>query len=218
MNPAIHEANLPERRRGTGRSLRAHVILDAALRIFAEKGFDGTTISEIEREAGLAAGKGGFYRHFPSKEAVFRAVVEREIERVVSEQSERLSELMPPSVSARDRLLIGIRSALESLERREALIAMLGRDPERLGDLREHVRRTMLAGWIDLQRLEIGVEPGQNGAAKSYGDPEALAIVAISAVTGFQMLRRFFGDPIRGVGADRFAFALVSAMGATSEH
>ncbi|MBM4266318.1 MAG: helix-turn-helix transcriptional regulator [Deltaproteobacteria bacterium] len=217
MNPAIHEASLSERHRGTGRSLRAHVILDAALRIFAEKGFDGTTISEIERGAGLAAGKGGFYRHFPSKEAVFRAVVEREIERVASEQSERSSELMPPSVSARDRLLIGIRSALESLERREALIAMLGRDPDRLGDLREHVRRTMLAGWIDLQRLEIGVETGQNGAAKSQ-DSEALAIIAISAVTGFQMLRRFFGDPIKGVGADRFAVALASAMGATPEH
>ena len=43
-------------------------ILDAALDLFVEQGVRGTTISDIERQVGLAAGTGSFYRHFPSKE------------------------------------------------------------------------------------------------------------------------------------------------------
>lgn len=46
-------------------------ILDAAYKIFAEKGLS-IPISEIAREAGV--GIGTVYRHFPNKEALFKAV------------------------------------------------------------------------------------------------------------------------------------------------
>jgi len=42
-------------------------IREAALKLFVEKGFAGTTIADIERAAGLAPRSGGFYRHFASK-------------------------------------------------------------------------------------------------------------------------------------------------------
>jgi AcrR family transcriptional regulator len=43
-------------------------ILDAALDLFIERGVAGTTVSDIERAVGLAAGTGSFYRHYKSKE------------------------------------------------------------------------------------------------------------------------------------------------------
>lgn len=43
-------------------------ILDAALELFMQRGVAGTTVSDIERAVGLAAGTGSFYRHFRSKE------------------------------------------------------------------------------------------------------------------------------------------------------
>ena len=43
-------------------------ILDTASRLFMEKGVDGVGVDEIMREAGLT--HGGFYVHFPSKEAL----------------------------------------------------------------------------------------------------------------------------------------------------
>src|SRR3954466_14545038 len=52
-------------------------ILRASLELFLERGFDGTTISDIERAVGLAAGTGSFYRHFRSKDDVFVAAVQR---------------------------------------------------------------------------------------------------------------------------------------------
>lgn len=45
----------------------------AALSVFAEKGFAGARIEEIARRAGLS--KGALYLYFPTKEALFRAVV-----------------------------------------------------------------------------------------------------------------------------------------------
>src|SRR6478735_6117921 len=52
-------------------------ILAASLDLFLERGFDGTSISDIERAVGLAAGTGSFYRHFRSKDDVFVAAVQR---------------------------------------------------------------------------------------------------------------------------------------------
>jgi AcrR family transcriptional regulator len=52
-------------------------ILDAAMVLFGERGYRGTTVGAIEQAAGLAPRRGGLYRHFPSKQAVFKAAVSR---------------------------------------------------------------------------------------------------------------------------------------------
>src|SRR3954465_8516402 len=41
-------------------------ILDAAARLFRERGFDGIGVADLMKEAGLT--HGGFYGHFESKE------------------------------------------------------------------------------------------------------------------------------------------------------
>ncbi|WP_025321270.1 TetR/AcrR family transcriptional regulator [Deferrisoma camini] len=50
-------------------------ILAVAARKFAHGGFNGAQMAEIAREAGM--GVGTLYKHFPSKEALFRAMVDR---------------------------------------------------------------------------------------------------------------------------------------------
>ena len=52
-------------------------IIAAALKIFAVKGFAGAKMEAIAAEAGLS--KGAVYLYFPTKEDVFRAVVERAV-------------------------------------------------------------------------------------------------------------------------------------------
>jgi AcrR family transcriptional regulator len=51
-------------------------ILDAAWRLFLRQGFAGTTVTQIEAAASLAAGSGSFYRHFRSKEELLLAAAE----------------------------------------------------------------------------------------------------------------------------------------------
>lgn len=52
-----------------------HHILDAAVASFARSGYDGTSVAEICQAAGVS--KGAFYHHFPSKQAVFLALIDR---------------------------------------------------------------------------------------------------------------------------------------------
>ncbi|MFX8653243.1 TetR family transcriptional regulator, partial [Acinetobacter baumannii] len=47
-------------------------LIDAAIRVFAEKGVANSSIQEIAVAAGVA--NGTFYNHFPTKEAVMEAV------------------------------------------------------------------------------------------------------------------------------------------------
>jgi AcrR family transcriptional regulator len=59
-------------RERTRRAVRAE-LADVALRLFAERGFDETTVDEIAQAAGLT--KRSFFRYFPAKEdAVFGGV------------------------------------------------------------------------------------------------------------------------------------------------
>jgi len=52
-------------------------ILEAALAVFAERGFAATRMDDIARRAGVT--KGTIYLYFESKEAVFRSLVEESI-------------------------------------------------------------------------------------------------------------------------------------------
>lgn len=54
---------------------RSEQIIDAALRVFARKGFTKATNKDIAREAGITPGL--IYYYFESKEALFQALIER---------------------------------------------------------------------------------------------------------------------------------------------
>lgn len=57
------------------RSNKKADILHAALELFAQRGFHGTSVPEIARAAGVAAGT--IYRHFESKEALVNELYRR---------------------------------------------------------------------------------------------------------------------------------------------
>jgi AcrR family transcriptional regulator len=50
-------------------------ILDAAVEVFSAKGYHGTLVDEIAAEAETS--KGGVYFHFPNKQAIFLALLDR---------------------------------------------------------------------------------------------------------------------------------------------
>jgi TetR/AcrR family transcriptional regulator len=76
--------------RDAGRSRKA--ILDAAERLFAERGFDATSLNDIAAAAGLSRGTPSYF--FGSKERLYEAVLER----VFAEREEATREAFGPLV------------------------------------------------------------------------------------------------------------------------
>lgn len=72
---AADEASCPPPRRRLPASTRSAQILDAALQVFADKGYAAARIDDIAAAAGLS--KGGIYTHFKSKEEIFEALLTR---------------------------------------------------------------------------------------------------------------------------------------------
>lgn len=62
---------------------RSADILDSVRIAFAEKGFDGASMQDLARAAGMSVGN--FYRYFPSKSAIVEALVSRDLQEVEAE-------------------------------------------------------------------------------------------------------------------------------------
>lgn len=65
---------------------RRNEILDAAEKLFGEKGFDATSTNDILKEVGIA--RGTLYYHFKSKENILDAMIERITGRLIRNASE----------------------------------------------------------------------------------------------------------------------------------
>ena len=62
---------------------RTEEILNAAFRVFSNRGYHNATVDDIAQEAGIS--KGTCYQYFPGKEDIFIATVERTLETLLAE-------------------------------------------------------------------------------------------------------------------------------------
>jgi AcrR family transcriptional regulator len=134
-------AREPKRERG---KLRVAALLDAGAAVFAEKGYDAATMTEIAARANTAIGS--LYQFFPSKEALADAFLSRYSERITNgfqEVAARAATLSPPALA--DTL---VQLFLDnSLDRRAAIALADARSiaAERRALLRQAIREQIAA-------------------------------------------------------------------------
>ncbi|KAB1657248.1 TetR family transcriptional regulator [Pseudoclavibacter chungangensis] len=147
-------------------AVRAHVI-DVAIGLFVDNGYDETTIDTICDEAGIS--RSTFFRLFPGKAALVASNATRFGERVADALAER-----PDGEPIWDSL----RRALDPLvdayatQPRAFELARLAADLPVVG-AREHDK---LGEWIELLRLEVARRIGVD--VRDDADPRADAIIA----------------------------------------
>jgi AcrR family transcriptional regulator len=182
-----------------GRDTRTR-ILDTALALFAARGVEAVTVTELEEGAGLSPGSGSFYRHFASKQDVLAAAVAREIDRA---EARRV-----PTAGTSD-LGSEYRATLDALDDLRPLLALLVREGGRLPEV-ERIRGVLAEGGarIDAARLRDLMEAG----TIPERDAEGVATAVMMALVGFHLAERFFGGPV-GVDRDRLVATLASMVG-----
>jgi len=123
-----------------GQVTRAHLV-DVATRLFAERGYDGTSIEAVLAEAGVS--RGSLYHHFPGKDALFWAVLEGVAARVGQQLADATRDAPDPVAALRAECLAWIRLADDQVVRQTVLIdapAVLGwerwRELDEQGSLR----------------------------------------------------------------------------------
>jgi AcrR family transcriptional regulator len=199
-------ADLAEEGRGT-----ADRIVEEGLQLFAENGFHGTTVGEIERRAGLTPRGGALYKHFPSKEAVLEAAFERHLAELEALSS--AIELMPLG-DLRAELTLLARSGLQMLNRERALRRIVITEGDRFPDLKRRFKTGVVdraykeATTFVRQKMETGEFP--------EGDAEAVAVVMVGSLLAYELEIDVFGRPPAGVDEERLIAALVHSWMAQS--
>ncbi len=176
-------------------------VVAAAMDLFGRQGYGPTTVAQIEAAAGLSAGAGGLYRHFPSKGAIIVEGLRRQAEAGQGllgalGDTDRLAALAP-----RDRLLAVGRAGLARLEQERDLNRLLVRDLALFPDLLEQVRQQELLAVFHGLRAWLAAQP--DGRAGT--DWDALAAVLMAAVSHYWIMRDVYsGRHPHGIAADRF--------------
>src|SRR5277367_1826112 len=111
-------AKEPKRERG---KQRVAALIDAGAEIFAEKGYEAATMTEIASRAGAAIGS--LYQFFPSKEALAAALFNRFAERTATAFA-RVEELAP-GCSARELADLLIDYKLRQGTDRDAAVVLM---------------------------------------------------------------------------------------------
>ena len=173
------------------RRTRRRRLLDAAMDVFAEKGYSGATISEIERRVGLAAGTGSLYRHFPTKEALLAEAVNYEVARCRAEIEEARAALphVPDPVA---RQVQRFRQTLRDIQRFERLFRLMLNEGARVPELAETI-------WAAVRG------PMEEEVA---GEEDVLEAIALTSLGGYHLFSLMQGRPFNGVPEERMLWML----------
>jgi AcrR family transcriptional regulator len=131
----------PKRRRG---HLRVAAILEAAEQLFAEKGFDAATMTEIAARSKTAIGS--LYRFFPNKEVLAEALLADYVEKVMESLDEIAADA--PRLSPRQLAEALVAYRIKLKEHRRVAFVLLeaggGMSGPR-GDLGALLRKKLMA-------------------------------------------------------------------------
>jgi AcrR family transcriptional regulator len=106
---------------GTREQLRRERVVEAAIEVFAKRGYIGTTVDHVVAAAGI--GVGSFYELFGGREDCFLQVYEA----IVREIEERLRLALEPMEDPPAKVCVGLQVLLEALrtDRRRGRIALI---------------------------------------------------------------------------------------------
>jgi AcrR family transcriptional regulator len=180
---------------------RKEEILDVATRLFAEAGYEGTSMNDVAERVGMR--KASLFYHFATKDALYEAVLER----LVASLQAALEAIYVSSGTYEERLDAITETLVTVLASHPYAARLLLREAMDWGPV---IRGGKLLDRI-LLVLEAGAawtRAGMEAGAFAHGDPKQLVLSSI----GLHFLPFALGHLVeRYMGADVFDAGFVAA-------
>ncbi|NJK72494.1 MAG: TetR/AcrR family transcriptional regulator [Synechococcaceae cyanobacterium SM2_3_60] len=175
----------------TGSDTKAH-ILDHAAALFNQRGFAGTSMTDLMQATGLQ--KGGIYNHFNSKEELAIAAFTHAVKAIQA----RFRVALRRKQTAPDRLLALVEVYATMLDDPPVpggcplLNTAIDSDDQYPG-LRKQTQEAMNA-WRQLL-IDIVQRGIAKGELRTDAEPNSIATVVIATIEGGLMLSKLYGQP-----------------------
>ena len=178
-----------------GQATRTQLI-EVATRLFAARGYEGTSIEAVLAESGTS--RGSLYHHFAGKDALFLAVLENVGTTVTGQVTEAIQDAGDPVAELRAGLLAWIRLAGDPVIRQVMLIDA-----------------PIVLGWQRWRELDEQGPLGFIRAALAYAagqgriDPvqvDTFAHIVLAAANEVTMMIARADDPAAALRAEESAF------------
>jgi len=175
-------ANPPRRKRGRPpienlEEQRRAQIIASAVAVFAERGFEAATMSDIARHAGV--GQGTIYRYVASKRELLDLVFDYSVEEVVRVVRPMLFVDQPLNGPADvlDRLDAALSAITETFDRQPELLSLVVVE---VGAMDEELKLRMLGVEATVERMAASLfeEAQDAGFIRPSLDPEVLGLLA----------------------------------------
>jgi AcrR family transcriptional regulator len=156
-------------------------ILDVAAEAFADRGYAGTSLSDVLKASGVT--KGGFYFHFPSKEALALATLRH--------KQEQWTGAVMAAVMRRPRAVEQLDAMVEALcdlHEQDRACRVINRLCTELGEEHPELRpplSTQLTTWMDM--VAAVIRRGQDeGDIRPDVEPMVAAEIAVESFIGVE--------------------------------
>ena len=170
-----------ETRRERQKTMNRREILEAAKRVFAQKGFAATTIDEIAQEAEFS--KGAMYGYFEGKEDLFFSLIQEKMDDI----EERLREVVESPDDPETKIRDLIETHLTFFEEDRDFFQIIASEQPRLGaETESRLRENMKERCVrSLDLIEKVMLVGVSAGALKEIEPRFLATGLVGIIHAF---------------------------------
>lgn len=169
----------------TAPSTRERIVTEA-MKLFSTKGFEATSVSQIESAAGLSAGSGALYRHFKSKDALLAAGIDRQLDRRSAMQD--ISTLFAGLGDLHSELTVLSRYLLMVIDQESELLQIAARTPAGLSERLDTAYAALVDGLTD----ELAGWISAWAPRASPDQPRVLASIGVNSLLGERLAANLF--------------------------
>ena len=180
-------------------------ILTAAVELFAEQGYDSTSVAQVIGQAGVA--KGGFYHHFVSKEALLYEVYGD----LITRQLRAMDEIVGRGLSYAETLRALVVDLVVSTAASSRQALVFWREMHKLGDERTAQYRRERRRYHDT--VKRVVRDGQTaGEFAAVASPDTVTFTIFGVVNELPIWFRPSGRKRPAQLADEIADFVIAAL------